>query len=73
MPFNFNIYKRFVKGFYGFPQEEAARIALEETLKWLEKKNLHKIDRIVFCTRENATHEAYKNIILDQIGKETLS
>ncbi|CAM9882100.1 unnamed protein product [Lampetra fluviatilis] len=35
-------------GIYGFPNEPAARIALETTRNWLEKYH-SKVDRIIFC------------------------
>lgn len=48
-------------GVYGFPKEEAARIAWEETTLFLEKNQ--SVEKIIFCIFENENLEIYKKLI----------
>ena len=51
-------------GIYGYPNEDAAHIALSVTRKWLEsKQNLASIDCIIFCTYQQLDYSIYKRFM----------
>ncbi|ORX93529.1 A1pp-domain-containing protein [Basidiobolus meristosporus CBS 931.73] len=51
-------------GIFGYPNENAARIALGTTRKWLEKDdNSGKIDRVVFCVFLEVDCEIYDRLV----------
>ncbi|KAB8259118.1 hypothetical protein BDV32DRAFT_124577 [Aspergillus pseudonomiae] len=51
-------------GVYGYPSDEAARAALDETRKFLENpRNIGKLERIIFCNFERKDEVAYEEMI----------
>ncbi|KAE8351347.1 hypothetical protein BDV28DRAFT_21833 [Aspergillus coremiiformis] len=51
-------------GVYGYPSDEAAQTALDETRKFLENpKNIGKLERIIFCNFERKDETAYETSI----------
>ncbi|KAK1148704.1 hypothetical protein N8T08_008589 [Aspergillus melleus] len=51
-------------GTYGYPKREAARTALDETRKFLERPdNIGQLERIIFCNFEAADEAAYEQNI----------
>ncbi len=49
-------------GVYGYPKEEAAKIAINEANKFLSGEN--KIDEIIFCVFDNSNFKIYNKILL---------
>ncbi|XP_059842185.1 ADP-ribose glycohydrolase MACROD1-like isoform X4 [Hypanus sabinus] len=61
-------------GIYGFPQEDAAEIAVSTIKEWLvDKQDL--VDRIIFCVFLESDHKIYKEKLLHHfpIDEEDLS
>ncbi|XP_062912205.1 ADP-ribose glycohydrolase MACROD2 isoform X2 [Mobula hypostoma] len=61
-------------GIYGFPQEDAAEIAVSTIKEWLvDKRDL--VDRIIFCVFLESDHKIYKEKMLHHfpIDEEDLS
>ncbi|KAI9367070.1 hypothetical protein BJX61DRAFT_530163 [Aspergillus egyptiacus] len=51
-------------GVYGYPSREAARTALDETRKFLEKFNQGgQLERVIFCNFEAKDEKAYEELI----------
>ena len=51
-------------GIYGYPNIDAAHVALSVTRNWLEsKQNLATIDRIIFCTLQNLDYSIYQKLM----------
>ncbi|KAE8367667.1 hypothetical protein BDV27DRAFT_66351 [Aspergillus caelatus] len=51
-------------GVYGYPSDEAARAALDETRRFLENpNNIGKLERIIFCNFERKDEVAYEETI----------
>ncbi|XP_065662218.1 retinol dehydrogenase 14 isoform X6 [Hydra vulgaris] len=49
-------------GIYGYPNKDAAHVALKYVRHWLEE-NYNKIDRIIFCTYISKDFEIYKELM----------
>ncbi|KAL4783183.1 hypothetical protein BJX76DRAFT_330571 [Aspergillus varians] len=51
-------------GVYGYPPRDAARTALDETRKFLEKEpNVGRLERVIFCNFELKDEMAYEDLI----------
>ncbi|PLB53382.1 protein LRP16 [Aspergillus steynii IBT 23096] len=51
-------------GVYGYPKREAARTALDETRRFLERpESIGKLERVIFCNFEAADEAAYEESI----------
>ncbi|XP_065883475.1 ADP-ribose glycohydrolase MACROD2-like isoform X2 [Dysidea avara] len=51
-------------GVYGFPNEEAAHVALETCRSWLETEDHHKkIERIIFCVFLDIDYKIYQHVM----------
>ena len=48
-------------GVYGYPKENAAKIAIDEVTWFLSKKN--EIKEVIFCVFDNENYEIYKKIL----------
>ena len=57
-------------GIYEYPNREAANIAFETVILWLEK-NGKSVEKIIFCTWETNDFEIYSELLGRYIGKET--
>jgi O-acetyl-ADP-ribose deacetylase (regulator of RNase III) len=53
-------------GVYGYPSNEAARVAIVEVRNFLEESNNRgKLERVIFCNFERKDEEAYRQLIPD--------
>ncbi len=50
-------------GFYGFPIEDAAKIAIASAINFIQKKKLPKLDAIIFCVFNSVQQEAYEKAL----------
>ncbi|KAK9766750.1 O-acetyl-ADP-ribose deacetylase macrod2 [Basidiobolus ranarum] len=51
-------------GIFGYPNENAAHVALRATRKWLEKDgNSAKVDRVIFCVFLDVDCEIYRRLV----------
>ncbi|OTF83141.1 O-acetyl-ADP-ribose deacetylase MACROD2-like protein, partial [Euroglyphus maynei] len=50
-------------GIFGYPNENAANVALETVRKWLENNSTTNIDRIIFCLFLDQDIEIYNRLI----------
>jgi O-acetyl-ADP-ribose deacetylase (regulator of RNase III) len=55
-------------GFYGYPKEEAAKIAIETVISWL-KENPNALDHVIFCCHQDEDLRIYRNA-LNSYAKE---
>ncbi|KAG9251876.1 uncharacterized protein F5Z01DRAFT_626600 [Emericellopsis atlantica] len=50
-------------GVYGYPQEDAARVACEQVRKFLETEDGQQLDRVIFTTFTTPDVEAYDKVV----------
>lgn len=58
-------------GVYGYPIEEATRIALDEVRRFLETENGSKIERVIFVVWSNKDRDIYRSLIPEYFPPES--
>lgn len=57
-------------GIYGYPNQQAAEVAMETVIDWLEV-NYKAVDKVIFCLFMPIDVEIYKNLKRQYFGKES--